>query len=53
MWASGSRLMTHKLNAMKRVLSKFGEYTNHLAALSEDSSVKASDRVKLRGYFQK
>ncbi len=51
--ASGSRWVTHKLNAMKRVLSKFGAYTNHLAALSEDSSVKSSDQAKLRGYCQK
>lgn len=43
--------MSHKLNAMKRVLSKFGAYTNHLAALSEDGSVKASDRGKLGGFY--
>ena len=49
--ASGSRWVSHKLNAMKRVLSKFGAYTNHLAALSEDGSVKASDRAKLRGFY--
>ena len=51
--ASGSRWVTHKVNAMKRVLSKFGAYTNHLIALSEDSSVKSSDQAKLRGYCQK
>ena len=51
--ASGSRWVTHKLNAMKRVLSKFGAYTNHLTALSEDKSVKSSDRAKLRGYCKK
>ena len=48
--ASGSRWVTHKLNAMKRVLSKYGVYTNHLTALSEDSSIKSSDQAKLRGY---
>ena len=51
--SSGSRWVTHKLNAMKRVLSKFGAYTNHLAVLSEDGSVKASDRAKLRGFYTK
>ena len=43
--ASGSRWVTHKLSAMKRVISKFGAYTSHLIALSTDSSVKAPDRV--------
>ena len=51
--ASGSRWVTHKLAAMKRVLSKFGAYTSHLIALSEDASVKAADRCKLRGYCSK
>ena len=51
--ASGSRWVSHKLNAMKRVLSKFGAYTNHLTALSMDSSVKAVDRAKLQGYLRK
>ena len=39
--------------AMKRVLSKFGAYTSHLTALSEDRSVKSADRAKLRGYLSK
>lgn len=51
--ASGSRWITHKVNATKRVISKFGAYTSHLVALSEDSSVQASDRAKLRGYYNK
>ena len=49
--SSGSRWVSRKLNAMKDVLSKFSAYTNHLAALSEDGSVKASDRAKLRGFY--
>ena len=48
--ASGSRWLSHKLNAMKRVLSKYGAYTSHLIALSEDCTVKSTDRAKLRGY---
>ena len=51
--ASGSRWVSHKLNAMKRVLAKFGAYTNHLTALSMDTSVKAVDRAKLQGYLRK
>ena len=37
--ASGSRWIAHKLNAMTRVVSKFGAYTCHLAALCEDSQL--------------
>ena len=33
--SSGPRWVTHKLNAMKRVLSKFGAYTSHLATLAQ------------------
>ena len=51
--SSGSRWVAHKLNAMKRVISKYGAYTNHLLALSEDQSVKAIDRAKLKGYYTK
>lgn len=50
--ASGSRWVSHKWNAMKRILSKYGAYTGHIAALSEDHSVKPDDRAKLRGYYQ-
>ena len=34
-----SRWVSHKLNAMRRILSKYGAYTSHLAALSEDRSI--------------
>ena len=51
--ASGSRWISHKLNAMKRVLSKFGAYANHLTALSTDASTKSADRAKLTGYLRK
>ena len=46
---SGFRWASHKLDAMRQVLSKYGACTNHLATLSEDSSVKAIDRSKIRG----
>ena len=36
---------------MKRVLSKYGAYTHHLAALSIDHSIKSVDREKLKGYY--
>ena len=48
--ASGSRWVSHKLNAMRRILSKYGAYTGHLLSLSEDRSVRSTDRAKFRGY---
>ena len=51
--SSGSRWVSHKLSAMKRIISKFGAYSSHLIALSVDASVKSSDRAKIRGYVTK
>ena len=51
--ASGTRWVSHKVKAMKRVLAKYGAYTAHLSSLSEDTSVKAADRAKLQGYLKK
>lgn len=48
--ASGSRWVSHKLNAMRCILSKYGAYTGHLSALSEYRSVKSTDRAKFHGY---
>ena len=38
---------------MERILSKYSAYTNHIASLSVDPSVKPADRTKLKGYYQK
>ena len=35
---------------MRRILSKYGAYTGHLLELSEDHSVRSTDRAKFRGY---
>jgi len=51
--ASESRWVSHKLNAMRRILSKYGVYTAHLTQLSKGSSVKAVDQAKLKGYLRK
>ena len=51
--ASGSRYVAHKLKAMRRVVSKFGAYSSHLASLSEDSSVNPVDRAKVKGYYNR
>ena len=51
--ASGSRWISHKWNAMRRILSKYGAYTTHISRLSQDQSVKAVDKAKLKGYYSK
>ena len=51
--ASGTRWVSHKMNAMKRIISKYGAYTSHITSLMDDSSVKAVDRAKLLGYHTK
>ena len=38
---------------MKRVLSEFGAFTAHLAALAGNRSLKPADRAKLKGYYSK
>ena len=48
--ASGSRWVSHKLSAIKQIISKYGAYTSHLLALSECDSIKSTDRAKFRGY---
>ena len=53
MTTCGTRWVCHKLSAMKRVLSKYGAYTAHLATLSEDTSVKPADRAKFKVYLSK
>ena len=36
---------------MKMILSKYGAYAAHITQLSEDKTVKATDRAKLKGYL--
>ena len=40
----------YKRKAMQRVIDRFGAYISHLVALIEDSSVKACDKARLKGY---
>ncbi len=49
--ASVFRWIAHKWNAMKRILSKYGAYISHLAALCQDNTLKSIDRVKMKGYY--
>ena len=49
--ACGSRWVSHKQNAMKRVLSKFGACTARISAIS-NTSVKSTNCSKLAGYLK-
>ena len=51
--ASRSRWITHKRKALQRVVDRYGAYLNHLAALTEDKSIKSTDRQRLKGYLLK
>ena len=51
--ANGTRWVSHKYTALKRILMNYGAYTSHLASLSVDTSVKSVDREKLKCYYRK
>lgn len=51
--SQGSRWISHKRNALQRVISRYGAYLNHLTALIEDKTIKSTDRQKLKGYLLK
>lgn len=49
----GSRWISHKRQALQRIVDRYGAYITHLTALHCDSSVKASDKARLKGYLAK
>ncbi len=53
--ASGYRWITHKRNALLRIMDRYGAYIAHLTTLpsSEDRTVKPEDRARLKGYLKK
>ena len=51
--AHGSRWITYKRRASKRVVDRYGAYLNHLTTLIEDRSIKSTDRQRLKGYLLK
>lgn len=51
--SQGSRWISHKRQALQRVIDRYGAYMSHLASLSADSSVNSTDRAKLKGYLLK
>jgi len=51
--AHGSRWITYKRRALQRVVDRYGAYLSHLATLIEDTSIKSTDRQRLKGYLLK
>ena len=51
--ACGTQFITHKVVALERFIDRLGAYLCHLSSLVEDSSVRAGDRQKLKGYLLK
>ena len=49
----GTRWINHKRRAMQRLVDRFGAYIQHLTAMISDSSVKAADKARVRGYLCK
>ena len=50
--AHGTRFVSHKIEALNRMIDRYGAYMNHLVALTEDRTVKSSDKQKLKGYIK-
>ena len=51
--ASGTRWIIHKLTAIKVLVDKFDIFIQHLESFSSDTSMKADDQAKLKGYLRK
>lgn len=51
--SQGSRWISHKRQALQRIIDRYGAYIGHLTALAEDSSVPSTERARLKGYLSK
>lgn len=51
--ACGTWFIAHKVAALGRLIDRFRTYVAHLTTMTEDSSIKAVDRQKLKGYIIK
>ena len=43
--AQGSRWINHKRKALQRFVDRYGAYVNHVITMSEDTSLKSTDRA--------
>jgi len=50
--ACGTRFVVHKIRALERIIDHYGAYMNYLIALTEDSSVQAVEKQKIKGYIK-
>ena len=50
--SQGSRWISHKRKALQLVVDHYGAYIRHLITLSEDSSVKADERARIKRYLR-
>ena len=50
--ACGTRFVAHKVSALSRLVEYFGGYLSHVAALTEDATVKSIDKQRLKGYLK-
>ena len=51
--ACGTRFVAHKVAALGRLVDRFGVYLCHVAAMTEESSIRSTDRQMLKGYLLK
>ena len=48
-----TRFVVHKVSALSRLVEYFGAYLSHLAALTEDATVKFMKKQRLKGYLKR
>ena len=49
--SEGSRWISHKRQALQRIIERYGAYISHLTSLVEDSSISNTDKTRLKGYL--
>ena len=49
--ACGTRFVSHKVFAINRLIERYGAYLTHLVSLTEDPTVKATDKQKIKGFI--
>lgn len=50
--ACGTRFVSHKVAAPRRVVDRLGVYISHLKSLVDDPAVKPADKAKPKGYIR-
>ena len=50
--SQGSRWISHKRKALQCLVDRYGAYLNHVTTLSEDQTIRSTDRARLKGYLK-